>query len=261
MKLARRMGVFFLFLGMVTVVAAQTYSIDIAGIQSEEYAVGTDMELEVLLLEGTALIDGTTTLTLEDALKKKQVTHTVPSNTRVRIPIEADFTGGLWTITAQYQDATVERDFVVGENQEVSFKIDGDELIITNVGNSRYTRTIEITIGDVSNSYAQNLGAGEEKRLTLISPEGQYDLIVTDGKTTLKKQNIQLFGTGNVIGAVDTELVGYTGFAGADDVATARDKGVNLSKLPLSLTFIAAIFILGILVFAERKLAKKRKRR
>ena len=170
-----------------------------------------------------------------------------------------DFLSGLWTITAKYLDYSVERTFLIGEKSEIQFLIEGDELIIRNTGNVRYTKPIKITIGTESRSYAQNIKAGGEKTLKLISAEGTYDIEITDGKTTIKRENVQLFGTGNVVGAIDKELVGYTGFAGADDPKNQDSRFITLSKLPLSLVFVAAVGVLAALVFAERKIAKKKK--
>jgi len=147
---------------------------------------------------------------------------------------------------------------VVEENPEIEFLIEADELIIRNIGNVRYTKTIQITIGTETNSYAQNIRAGDEKILKLISPDGTYNIQVTDGETSIKKENVHLFGTGNVIGAVDKELVGYTGFAGANDPASLKDQPASLSKLPLALIFVAAIGILIVLVIVERRLSKKK---
>jgi hypothetical protein len=47
---------------------------------------------------------------------------------------------------------------------------------------------LQITIGDKTNSYAQNIGIGEEKTLKLISPEGSYNIVVTDGVKTIRRE-------------------------------------------------------------------------
>jgi hypothetical protein len=242
-------------------ITAQEYSLDITGLRSGEYNLGEELTFTVLLIQGEEQIEKTIQITLEDALETKKIEKEITTNKEITIPIELEYPSGLWTIKATYEDYSVDRSFVVGQNEEVRFSIEGDELIITNTGNTRYTRTILITIGEVSNSYVQNIGVGEEKRLKLLSPEGAYDIEVTDGLNTITRKNIELFGTGNVIGAVDQKLVGYTGFAGANEIATSGERQAPLTKLPVSLTFIAAVFILGILVFTERKLTKKKKRR
>lgn len=244
---------------MTTLGAAQEYSMDISGLSSEEYTLGEDLIFTIILLEDKILTDKEVTYRIADALRRQEVSGTATSNQETSVKIENDFTGGIWTITANYLDTEVKRTFIIGENHEVKFIIEGDELIIRNTGNVRYTKTIEIKIGDKINTYAQNIKAGEEKILKLISNDGKYNIEITDGKTSIKRENVQLFGTGNVVGAIDKNLVGYTGFAGIEDVKNPENRNTSLSKLPLSLIFIAIIGIFSTLVFVEKKIRNKKK--
>jgi len=253
------------------------YSIDISGLKSTEYANGEAISLKVILLEDSKLINVPVELKLNDVLDKKIITRIVNSNEQVTIPIESDFRSGLWEVSASYSGASTEdsgdsgdiqksplesfvkRTFTITEHSDAEFLIDEDELIIRNNGNTRYTKTIQIKIGGVTNSYTQNIGVGEEKRLKLISPKGFYNIEVTDGKTILKRENIELFGTGNVIGAMDPELVGYTGFAGTTDPSKLKDSQTSIGRLPVVVVFIIAVFVLAALVLVERKLSKSHK--
>lgn len=232
------------------------YSIDISGLQSEEYLIGEDISFSVVLLEDSVILSDQVNVVLHDALQKKEISETINSNENVDILIEQDFRSGLWEIVATYNDVEVTRTFLIGENSQAEFIIEGDELIIKNNGNTRYTKTIQITIGEEVNSYVQNIGVGEEKRLKIVSPEGFYDIEVTDGKVTLKKENIELFGTGNVVGAIDPDLVGYTGFAGASDPSNLDDTVVSSEKYSLTMIFVGAVVIIAGLVFVERRLAR-----
>ena len=241
----------------ITFVSAQ-FSIDISGLNKEKYNIGEELTFKVILLDEGTQIEKQVDYKIEDALKKKEITGQTTSGQETPITIENDFLGGIWTITATYSDTKVERTFVVSEKTGIEFLIQGDELIIRNTGNVRYTKTIKITIGTESNTYAQNIKAGEEKILKLISANGAYNIEVTDGDTTIKKENVRLFGTGNVVGAVDKELVGYTGFAVVDDPEDIGNRPLSLSKLPLTLIFVGAVVIIAALIFIERKLTKKK---
>lgn len=247
-----------IFILSITFVSSQEFSIDISGLTAEEYNPGEQITFKIILLEGTTETSQEVTYTLQDALHKKEITNTTTSNQEVSLTIGEDFPSGIWTITAESKDSSVIRTFNVGENQKVEFLIQADTLIIRNKGNTRYTKTLQITIGDEVNSYIQNIKAGEEKVLKLISADGTYNIKVTDGITTIKRENVQLFGVGNVVGAIDEGLVGYTGFAGAGNLRDSDNRIVSLKKLPLSLIFIAAIGILAFLVVAERRLTKKK---
>jgi len=250
------LSLLFLTLSLNLVLA--DYSIDVSGLNSEEYKLGEEINFQVVLLDGEEFVEEQVTLEIMDALAKKLIIKTVTSNSASSITIGDDFPGGLWRIVATIGETTVERSFSISTNVDVEFAIEGDELIIRNKGNIRYTKTVQITIGDETNSYAQNIGVGDEKILKLISAEGTYDIFVTDGEKELRKESIQLYGTGNVVGAVDRELVGYTGFAGTAD-PTEEGTFISTKKLPLALTFIVGVMILGALVFFERKMTRKAK--
>jgi hypothetical protein len=234
-------------------------SIDISGLKSETYSIGEDIDFKVLLLEEGAAIEETINVKITDALNKKEISKDLSSNVDQRIPIEDDFPSGIWTMTATYGESSIDRAFTIKENTEVEFILEGDTLIIRNKGNTRYTKTVQITIGDNVNSYAQNIGVGKEKRLKLISPEGTYNIKVSDGETSIERRDIELYGTGNVIGAVDEDLVGYTGFANVGDPENIENSSASRKKIPTTFIFIAAVFGLAILVTIERRLYKKKK--
>jgi len=253
-----RKTILLLTLILTVSIASAQFSIDVSGLKTDDYNPSEELTFKTILLENNIPISEEITYRISDAIGKKEITGTAKSDEETTIKIENDFLSGIWTITANYQDSQVERTFLVGENPEVEFLIENDELTIRNIGNVRYTKTLRIKIGDETNSYVQNIKAGDEKILKLISPEGTYDIEITDGETSIKREDIQLFGIGNVVEAIDNELVGYTGFAGAEDPQSLKDRPTALKKLPLALIFIAAIGILIALVVVERKLSNKK---
>jgi hypothetical protein len=249
--------VFLTLFTMLSFASAQ-YSMDISGLSNEEYNIGEQINFKIILLNDKTPETKQIEYILSDALKRKEIKGTANTNKEISVKIEDDFSSGIWTIEANYEDTKIERTFLVGEKSEIKFTLEGDELIIKNIGNVRYTKTIQIKIGEEINTYAQNIRAGEEKILKLISADGLYNIEVTDGTTSLKKENVELVGVGNVVGAVDKELLGYTGFAGAEDIVNSKNRQISLKKLPLSLIFVAAVGLLAVLVIVERKLSKKK---
>jgi len=245
-------------LTIIPFTTSQEYSIDISGLSDKEYTPGSELTFKIILLENETQANEQVDYKIADVLDKKEISGTVMANKEISIKIGNDFLSGIWTIKANYSNTEVERTFLIGENPGVEFLIENDELIIRNTGNVPYQKTIQIKIGSETNSYAQNIRVGEEKVLKLISKEGKYNIEVTDGIVTTKKEDVELFGTGNVVGAVDKDLLGYTGFAGADDLTKVDDRIISLDKLPLSLIFVVAIGILATLVIVERKISAKK---
>ena len=118
---------------------------------------------------------------------------------------------------------------------------------------------INIVIGDQISTHTPNIKVGGQKEYLLTAPEGSYDIVVKgdEGEVLFSKKNVDLVGTGNVVGAVDENFVGYAGFGGADDPDALDDRFISLKRLPIALVFIGAVFGLGILLLIERKIRKK----
>src|SRR3989344_5379597 len=198
MKLGRISFLLAVFVFALTFASAEPFSIDISGLKSGEYSIGEEVNFNVVLLDNGALLSNDINLKLSDALGKKVIEKIVRSNSASSFKIENDFSGGLWVIEAMYKDAVVQRTFVIGENTDVEFVIEGDELVIRNVG--------------------------------------------------------------NVVGAINEELVGYSGFVGTGEPKAIEDRLVSLDRLPMSLIFIFAVGVLTALVLVERRMIKKKRK-
>lgn len=232
----------------------QAYSIDI-NLDKEAYSVGETINYEVILLDNNEPIDRQVQVTFSDILNKKTITKNVLSNTQKELEVEDDFPSGFWNIDAEYENTSVKgRGFTIKENQGVTFEIKGEKLYITNTGNVHYQKQIQIIIGDEVSTKFVNLRVGEIEELRLIAPTGTYSIKVTDGENTITKQNIQLTGTGNVIGALDEDLTKQSPFTSINpDKDTA---GFFSSNSTLAIVFIAAVFGLGILLLIEKKIRR-----
>lgn len=107
---------------------------------------------------------------------------------------------GYWVIIATYKDIEKKQFFTVMELEKAEIKLDDEKLIITNVGNIPYRKSIQISIGEHEETALVPLGVGETKEIKLTAPNGKYDIKVTDGteENTLTFEGVLL--TGNVIG-------------------------------------------------------------
>ena len=248
-------GVLVLFL--MSFVAAEI-SIDVS-LDKETYSVGENVKYTIRLLEDEQEISGDVDVVFSDALGRDVFEKNVMANVENEFPIEGGYFGGHWNVEASYQDAEGKGIFIVQENSEVKFLIEEDNLIIRNLGNVYYTKTVQITIGDKIQTISPNIPVGGEKELKLVAPAGVYNIKVSDGDVSFSQENVELFGTGNVVGAVDQGLVGYAGLGGVgEDPSNIDDRFFSLDKLPVALVFVGAVFGLGILLLIERRYAKKK---
>ena len=252
-------GFIFCFILVLSIsFAIAEYSIDISGLKGE-YSIGEEITYEVLLLEDGSPVTENVSIIFESNIGKDKLELKVKSNEENSLIVEKDFAVLGWSVTASYLNKSVKRSFSIKESSEVEFLIEGDKLIIRNKGNVRYTRDVQITIGDVTESYTQNIPVNEEKSLRLIAPQGSYDIKITDGKNTFSKNNVQLSSpiTGNAIGAMNEDL-SVTGFLGGPTDPDALEKSLNpVRNYIVVITFIGAVFGLAVLLLIERKLRKK----
>lgn len=99
-----------------------------------------------------------------------------------------------WTIKASSNELSSELAFNVMAVEEIKTEIIDDTLIITNVGNVPYTKTVTVKIADQSLSIDVDLNAGESQKYSLSAPDGTYNVeVVVDG-TSSTSENIPLTG-------------------------------------------------------------------
>ena len=244
---------------LASLVSAQEYALDIKT-DKQLYSVGENVTYTVLLLADGKPFSDNVQLTFSDAEGKMPFNRTVLSNVEQTFFVENSFISGFWSIDATYKDKKVKRIFSVGERQEVEFSITGDKLVIKNNGNVPYTKTVQIMIGDKLVTQKQDIRVGDFKEIKLIAPDGTYSIQVTDGVQTISKSNVVLTGTGNVIGALDEQLVSNSPALGG-----ARDDSQGSfffnRHFSVAFIFIGAIGGLALLVFMERFTRKKSRER
>jgi len=106
---------------------------------------------------------------------------------------------GHWAIIARYNGLEEKVLFNVMELEKIDIKLEGDKLIINNIGNIPYTKSIQISIGVHKETALVPLGVGETKEIKLTG-DGVYNVKVSDGneENDLVFRGVSL--TGNVVG-------------------------------------------------------------
>lgn len=227
----------------------------------ESYSAGQNITLQVNLYdEQNNLINDDVSIAIEDAEKRTKIEKTIPSNKLIDLNIGENAPNGYWKITASYQGEEVTSLFQVETNELANFNIQGDKLTVTNIGNTRYTKTIQIVIGETIGTKKLDLDLGESVNFRLIAPDGTYDIRVTDGnpKTAITKSGVTL--TGNVIGILDERLAsgGNPLTSGIKTENTGEDSFYsNLKNKNFVYVFLIVIIGAGILLAIERNYRKK----
>ncbi len=258
----RNLGVLIvslLFLvSMLSFVSAE--KIDVIPIK-DVFSPGENIAFRVPLLDSNNNpINANIEVVAEDASKKTSVGKTAQANTLVELGLGENSPPGYWKITAKYspqggEPLSASAIFMVELSEIVKFEIKEGILVATNVGNIRYTKEIQIVIGDSIGSKQLNLGVGESTSFRLIAPDGTYNVRVTDGKTTITQSSVAL--TGNVIGILDNEERAkspITTAVGGEPQASGDNQPSSLFRSnALVYMFLVILFAAVILLSIERR--------
>lgn len=259
----KRVFVFlFLTIFLLSFVVAQEYKIEVATTQ-EAFEAGETITLRVSLLDSNNNpIYDEVSIILEDSSKNRKQ-EIIQSNELVSIDFE-QATFGQGIITANYQESTSTSIFFINANEDIEFELGENVLIITNTGNTKYTKPFQISIGDyIGKEQNFDLIVGESQSFKLVAPEGTYTLkVIVDGKVLFSKNDVPLASkgfTGEAIGAIDesaSKRSGLTGGISPDEESHEAILGY-LKNSKLTYIFVLVIFGTMILLAIERRYKKK----
>jgi len=140
-------------------------------------------------------------------------------------------TPGVYNMKSTFESVTEEKEFTVLAIQKASFEFLDSILIVRNIGNTIYNKTIDVKIGEEIKKLKLNIKPGEERRFNLKAPNGEYDILVSDGTETTGKT---LLLTGSAISINDLS-------------------GLNIfAKYPLIWIFIIIILALIVIILFIR---------
>ena len=225
----------------------------------ESFQPGENITLKVSLLNSqNSPINTEVAIIFENAEKTKKIEKTLQTNTLIEINLGEGISAGYWSATAKYQESESKAIFTIETSEEAVFSLEGDMLAISNTGNSRYTKTIQILIGDTLGVKEVDLNAGEKISFRLIAPEGSYNIRVTDGKTTFTRGNVQL--TGDVIGVLDDRVRSRAPITGARVEGDSEAGALSLVKSnKIVYAFILVVVGATVLIAIERNYRRKLK--
>lgn len=243
----------------IPLVSAQEFKLDISTTK-ETYSAGENITFKATLLDSeNNPLNEPVDIFIEDAEKIIRIEKTSNANELVEINLGEDASFGYWSITAKYGESQTTALFIIEVKELAKFSIKGDTLAITNVGNTKYTRTVQIIIGDTISAKNPKLDMGESVYYRLVAPKGNYDIKITDGKTTFSKSSVQLTGTtGNVVGALDEAVANRAGITGGISPDEKNELGVMnyIKQSKLVYVFVIVVFGAMILLAIEKRFTR-----
>lgn len=130
----------------------------------------------------------------------EETEHVISAGEFATIDFRTNSTVGAWKIVSTFDDLIQEREFEMMPLQKVELDFEDSVLVIKNVGNVLYNRTIDVLIGEETKTLELKIEAGDERKFNLNAPMGNYDVVVGDGEEEIHRQVLL---TGNSISVSD----------------------------------------------------------
>ncbi|MBD3252396.1 hypothetical protein GF386_01560 [Candidatus Pacearchaeota archaeon] len=212
-------------------ISAEKIGIDI----DNTYVPGEEMFINVILYDDdNNEIPGEVNFEVQNYYTDVIYSGRVNSGEGVVFKLPENSISGYWAVVASYKDVEAKELFNVQELEKADIRLEKDKLIIANIGNVPYKKSLIISIGGHEETAVVPLEVGEKKEIRLTAPEGNYDVRVNDGtqKQDIVFKNVAL--TGNVIGL---ESVSSENF---------------WSRYPIVIVFLVVLAILVIIITGAR---------
>ena len=117
---------------------------------------------------------------------------------------DSNSTPGYWRIDAGLDSLETSEMFLVEEFMRAAFSLENKTLVVTNIGNVPYKKTIEVRFGEITEIKDIELGLAETAKYRLLAPDGVYDISVADGSTSAQFGSTFLTGRAIGIGPADS---------------------------------------------------------
>lgn len=205
--------------------------------ENSEIEPGTSLKVKAVLRDQTGeKISSSSTIKLEDSDGKIRESAEVLTDEFFEFPIAYNEPPAEWSVTVSSNEITTEENVNIIEKEAIKTELINKTLIITNIGNVKYCKSVLVKIGEQPIDVDVCLDVDENQKYLLTAPDGKYKVeIVTDE------------------GAMSevTSLTGKT-----IQVKKAQGTVVTLMKYPFVWIFI--FFILGFVAFMVLRKGYKR---
>jgi hypothetical protein len=161
----------------------------------------------------------------------------VESDKKINYDIPTDTPADYYEIEVSYEDITSVKKFFINEKAQVSFELQNETVVVTNIGNVPYNKDVQIEINGKPFIKKIELDLKESQEFRLTAPPGEYDIKITDGESEIAASGVAL--TGHAI-----------------DVETLKKTGRTISTSPIVWIFVILVLGAGVFFFFRNMIKK-----
>lgn len=197
LKLSLMFGVFLIL--SLNLIYAEKLNIDVRN----SYVPGEEVVFKIVLYDdNNKQIEGNINYIIRDYYTDIVREDSAVSGKEIVFKLSENAVKGPWEISANYENVNAPRTlFNVEELEKIDIELEGDNLIVTNIGNAPiFDKKILIYIGNQDQTASISLERGQTKRIRLTAPDGNYNIRIVEGsgENVIEFKGISL--TGNVVG-------------------------------------------------------------
>ncbi len=229
----KKMLIFFAFL--LILISIPNFSAEKLTIDVNNAKPGDDVKFQIKLYDdNNNPIQGMVSYTVQDFYTDIIAEGKINAWEESSFLLPANTVQGFAKIKAIYNNIQTEQLFSVLESEKAELKLEGDQLIVTNIGNKAFESIISITIGDIPQTAKVYLEIGQTKTIKLTAPDGVYDIKIVDEQgNVIEKQDVTL--TGNIVGL---ESITNSSF---------------FKRYPMIVLFFGVLLFLAVVIFFLKK--------
>ncbi|MBD3247290.1 hypothetical protein GF378_01585 [Candidatus Pacearchaeota archaeon] len=247
--------------GFASAQNSHDYKVDISP-SKEVFQAGENISMRISIFDiNNKPVNEKINITVENTQTGKSLEYTVSTNNEFNINLGEGANSGYWIVTVNYNNEETKALFEVETEEIAKLELKGESLKVTNIGNTEYSRTIQLIIGNTISTKNPTLGIGESVEYRLVAPQGSYNIKVTDGVSTVTQNQVSLTGTGQAIGAIDERSTQRSGITGGISPNAEDDIAILSFMKQGQLVYVFMLVIVGafILLAIERWYSAKGK--
>ena len=169
-------------------------------IEDKEVEPGTNLEIKGILHDQTGeKIEANVMLTVKNNKDEIIEQAELKTDNVLEVPIPYNEPPLEWTVSAVSNELTTEIDFEILEKEAVKVELLNNTILITNVGNIAYNKSLSIKIGNESLNIDVYLDVDKSQKYILKAPDGEYEIEVLgeegnlfNGRTLLTGKAVEI---------------------------------------------------------------------
>jgi len=176
-------------------------TIDVA-LNNQNFNPGENVSFKPILLDQTgSVIRDQITILVFTSEEERIFERVVNSEESVSFEIPTGLPSAYYTVEFSSGNLSSTKTFFVNEKAIAKFEITNNTLMITNIGNIRYTKDVQIELNSKPFVQKLDLGLGEKKEFKLTGADGDYNVKISDGENEVQQSGVLL--TGLAVGVED----------------------------------------------------------